>query len=341
MDIEGRPLRCFAAVAETRSFTKAAKQLHITQPTLSMQIKELERQLGFALFHRTTRRIDLTVEGEAFLTDAKAMIAEGDRMKNAIKALRLESARRLTLGAAFYTIDIPERVRLIERFMAAHPEISLDIDNRWQNELVAELPGGRLDLALVIGMPVARKEHDIGAQRSNDMEILYPDDMKQLVLRREPVGLLVPRESPLARHKRIPLAALEGFRISMLSQRHGAQVFDPIAGILQNAGAELVIPPEGNGIGVERYGRQFRIPAVTLGWFAEHNATGSNDMVRRPVEGIDITTNLTLLAPPHELRAPARTFWSFTAKGKAGLKASAAKASYALATGPGKRRKLG
>src|SRR3546814_2803985 len=79
----------------------------------------------------------------------------------------------------------------------------------------------------------------------------------------------------------------------MLAPAHGAQIYDPIADLLQDAGAELVIPPEGNGIGVERYGRQFRIPAVTLGWFAEHN-TGAADMVRLPLKGLVLTPALVL-----------------------------------------------
>lgn len=311
MDLESRPLRCFVAVAEEHSFTKAAERLHVTQPTLSMQIRELEKHLGFDLFIRTTRRIELTREGSAFLGDAQRMIGESERLKDAIKNLRLESARRLTIGAAFYTIDIPERVQLIERFMGAHPEISLDIDNRWQRELVEDVTRGRLDLALIIGVPIPRADYDAAAPAKRDnSEVLYPDDLKQIVLRREPVGLLVPVESPLAKQRLVRPSDIRGSKIAMLSPAHGAQVYDPIAEVLQDAGAELVVPPEGNGIGVERYGRQFRIPAVTLGWFAEHN-TGPADMVRLPVRGLTLATALVLLGAAEGMRPPARTFCNF------------------------------
>lgn len=315
MDLESRPLRCFVAVAEEHSFTKAAERLHVTQPTLSMQIRELEKHLGFALFIRTTRHIELTREGNAFLDDARRMIEESERIKGAVKNLRLESARRLSLGAAFYTIDIPERIDLIERFMGAHPEISLDIDNRWQRELVEDVTRGRLDLALIIGVPIPRGDYDaaVPVKRDNS-EVLYPDDLKQIVLRREPVGLLVPSEWPLAKQRVVKPADIKGLKIAMLAPAHGAQIYDPIADLLQDAGAELVIPPEGNGIGVERYGRQFRIPAVTLGWFAEHN-TGAADMVRLPLKGLDLTTALVLLGAAEGMRAPAEVFCDF-AKGK-------------------------
>lgn len=312
MDLETRPLRCFVAVAETRSFTKAAELLHVAQPTLSTQIRELEKHLGFALFERTTRKTDLTREGQVFLEHARRMIAEGERLNAAIKTLRAESTRRLTVGAAFYTIDIPERVALIERFMGAHPEIILDIDNRWQAELVADVQKGRLDLALIIGMAIARRDYEAATQGTNSSEILYPDDMHRLVLRRERVELLVPVESPLAQHKVIPLSALRGSRISIFTPDHGAQIYQPISETLRNAGAELVIPPEGNGIGVERYGRQFRIPAVTLGWFPDYKGSGDG-MVRRPLEGVELWTDLALIASPREMPPAARTFWSFTA----------------------------
>jgi len=311
MDLENKPLRCFVAVAEEGSFTRAAQRLHTTQPGLSMQVRELEKHLGFDLFIRTTRRIELTKKGQTFMTAARRMIAESDRMKNTIMDLRSEEARRLGLGAAFYTIDIPERVSLIERFMAAHPEISLDIDNRWQGELVGDLVRGGMDLALIIGVPVSPEEYE-AAGRGAGNEILYPADLERIVLRRESVGLLVPAESPLAARRSIPASALAGMRIAMLSPAHGAAIYDPVARLLEGAGAELVIPPEGNGIGVERYGRQFRIPAVTLGWFGERDS-GSTGMVRRSIAGLDISTELMLLGMPRDMRPPARTFWNFAA----------------------------
>jgi DNA-binding transcriptional LysR family regulator len=314
VDLASKPLRCFITVAEERSFTRAAERLHITQPTLSTQVRELEKHLGFDLFIRTTRKIDLTREGSVFFPEARRMVAESDRLKGVIKHLFTESTRRLSLGASFYTIDIPERVTLIEKFMEAYPEVRLDIDNRWQIDLVDDLAKGSLDLTLIIGIPVPPGELDAAAAKNDRGEILYPGDLKQIVLRREPVGLLVPIESALALLDTIPLSSLRGSKIAMLAPAHGSQIYVPIAHKLEQAGAELVIPPEGNGIGVERYGRQFRIPAVTLGWFGEHNAS-PNDMVRRPIEDFDLSTALVLLAGPQNMRRPAQMFWDF-ASGK-------------------------
>ena len=76
--IEVRELVHFTTVADALHFGVAAEKLGISQPPLSRSIARLERRLGFALFHRTTRRISLTPAGEAFLTDCRRLLADMD-----------------------------------------------------------------------------------------------------------------------------------------------------------------------------------------------------------------------------------------------------------------------
>ena len=73
MDHEPRTIRSFVKLAESLSFTKAAAQLGLTQPQLSARIKGLEQQLGFALFSRTSRRVEITPGGQQFLEPAGAI----------------------------------------------------------------------------------------------------------------------------------------------------------------------------------------------------------------------------------------------------------------------------
>ena len=78
MDLEATPFRAFVKVAEHESFTRAAGELNISQPALSAMIKEMERRLGFRLFDRTSRRVSLTREGRALITNAKRVVLEHD-----------------------------------------------------------------------------------------------------------------------------------------------------------------------------------------------------------------------------------------------------------------------
>lgn len=320
MDLDLKSLRCFAVLAEELNFSRAAERLRLTQPALSSQIRGLEKRLGFTLFHRTTRRVGLSDEGAALLPGARRLIEESQRLQRVVADLRGAPRRKLRFGAAFYTIDIPERIRLLERFFALHPDIALDVIPAWQRDLVNDLQNDRADVAMVIGLAVSRAQLAREIATEPNVEILYPDDLPRMVLRREPVGLLVPRESPLAGFDVIPQAALAGLRIAMLGGHHGQAVVEPIRHILEIAAAVPIIPPEPHGIGVERYGRQFRIPAITLGWFGAGGA--ADDMVRRPIEGLYLATELALLHAPGEVSGDAAVFWA-DARGAIGMLAMA------------------
>jgi hypothetical protein len=289
MDYEIKHLRCFVAIAHDRSFTRAAARLHMSQPALSLQIKELEKRLGLNLLHRSTRHVELTHEGTLLLAEAERVIEESDRLKLKVQTLRKQSQGSLRLGAAFYTIDITERVGLIERFMAEHPTARLDVQTKWQVELMEAMSTNRLDLAVVIGRPVG---HDESSQ-SRRGELVFPAEFPRVTLRSERIELLVPIELDIARMDSIPVERLEGVKVALMGAYHGDTIVGPLKALLSNAGALPFTPPEGNAVAVERYGRQFRIPAMTMGWFGQDPRLA--DMVRRPIAGFNLITELALL----------------------------------------------
>jgi len=180
MDYEIKHLRCFVAIAHDRSFTRAAARLHMSQPALSLQIKELEKRLGLALLHRSTRHVELTNEGNLLLNEAERVIQESDHLKLKVQSLRKQSQGVLKLGAAFYTIDISERVELIERFMAEHPAARLDVQTKWQVELMESMTAHRLDLAVVIGRSVGG-DQSLQARRG---ELVFPAEFPRVFARR-------------------------------------------------------------------------------------------------------------------------------------------------------------
>lgn len=306
MDLQARPLQYFVAVARDRSFSRAAARLNVSQPSLSAQMRELERRLGFALFERTSRHVALTREGRLFLTDAQRMVAEAARLNRAAREIRESELR---IGAAIYTVFIPERTRLTESFAAAHPEIRLHLENPTQVRQFIGLRRGELDLAIAIGL-AARSAEAAGPDTDRLSEIVLPGDFDRLDIVARPVRLLVPRESPLAALDAVPLTALAGTAVAMLGDYHGAELIDAISLPLLEAGVELDVPPEGNAISVERHGVLRRMPAISLGWFAYGQDLSS--MVARPVDGLDVTTELALLRLQRTDRRPALdTFWAF------------------------------
>lgn len=302
--VELRLLRAFAVLADELNFGRAAERLHVTQPALSAQLRQLEQRLGVTLFERSTRRVGLTPEGEALLGPAHILLAEGGRFADAVAQVRGKPARRVVFGAALYTLEIPERQILLEMFFARYPDVPLRVTPLWQREVARALLRDEADLALMLGVPapLAQWEAETAA------EVLFPDTLPRLVLRRERVELLTPRESPLAEFEVVPQAALADVRVAMLGATHGSSILGPVRKALDGGGARLVVPPEPHGIGVERYGRQFRIPAVSLGWFNTGHADDP-DMVRRPVEGLDLHTELALVRTSAQPSAAAALFW--------------------------------
>ena len=99
-----KPLRCFVALADELNFSRAAERVHLTQPALSSQIRSLEARLGFALCHRTTRRVALTDRGSALLPAARRLIEEGRRLDALVVGAED--------GGAFLTEILPDQKAL-------------------------------------------------------------------------------------------------------------------------------------------------------------------------------------------------------------------------------------
>lgn len=288
MDLSNKPLRCLVAVAELKSFTRAAERLNLTQPSLSIQISQLERYLGFRLFERSTRQVQLTTAGSQLLGHANRLIQESDRLLNAVSEVRGDFSNRLRLGAAIYTFDIPERRQLIEGFMEAYPHIDLRVDAHTQSEILLNLIGHNLDAALIIGMGIPDADFESGGRA----ELTFPIGLRRLTIRRERIGLRIPADHTLAAYTAIPPEALCGHKIFVPSEEHGVRLMLPIINFLKDHGAETVVPPESTGTAIERYGVKFQVPALTFGWFAQSSDCNT---VRRDIEGLDIATEFSIL----------------------------------------------
>ncbi|MEU2739342.1 LysR substrate-binding domain-containing protein [Streptomyces sp. NPDC007095] len=142
-------LQYFVAVAETRHFTRAADLVHVAQPSLSQQIKALERELGADLFLRARGNITLTDAGEALLPLARRILADADTARHEVQELAQLRSGRVRLGAtpSLCTGLLPDVLRA---FHDRYPGIRLMIEEGGSHDLVRELARGALDLALVV-----------------------------------------------------------------------------------------------------------------------------------------------------------------------------------------------
>jgi DNA-binding transcriptional LysR family regulator len=120
--MELRQLRYFIAVAEELHFRRAAARLHISQPPLSQQIRQLELELGCQLLRRTRRRVELTPAGAAFLRDARTLLQQLDGAVTTARRIEAGQTGRLRInfvGSALLSI-VPAAV---QRFRAARPDV--------------------------------------------------------------------------------------------------------------------------------------------------------------------------------------------------------------------------
>ncbi|MFN7921414.1 MAG: LysR family transcriptional regulator [Bryobacteraceae bacterium] len=195
-----RQLECFCAVARTGSFTKAAEELGIAQPSISEQISRLEHSFGGAMFERLNRRIELTPLGEAILGKAQALLEDAAALPAYVEQAR-EGVRGPLRVGAIPTI-LPYFVApLLKGFTDRYPEVDLHVREDTTAELVEQVLAGMIDVA-VLSLPVE------GAGLV----------MKELF--RDPLYLAVPVTHPLASEAKVPLRRLSEERLLILKDGH-------------------------------------------------------------------------------------------------------------------------
>src|SRR5271165_3920300 len=146
--MELRHLRYFVTVAEALSFTKAAERMHLAQPSLTRQIKDLEAEIGVRLFDRSGKRISLTQERESFLLDARRLLAECTQSVQAVQRLSRGEASQLNIGyiANVYHDLLPAT---LGAFRKAYPCTALNLFDMTPAEEFHALEGRKIDLGFV------------------------------------------------------------------------------------------------------------------------------------------------------------------------------------------------
>ncbi|WP_443060798.1 LysR substrate-binding domain-containing protein [Streptomyces sp. NBC_00448] len=138
-------LRTFLAVAQTLSFTQAAKRLDLRQSTVSQHVRRLEEAAGCRLFLRDTHGVDLTEDGEAMLGFARTILAANERAAGFFTGTRLRGRLRFGVSEDFVLTRLPE---ILAAFRHEHPEVDLELTVELSGILHRMLDAGQLDLCL-------------------------------------------------------------------------------------------------------------------------------------------------------------------------------------------------
>jgi DNA-binding transcriptional LysR family regulator len=150
--MELRHLRYFTAVAEEQNVTRAAARLHVSQPPLSRQIRDLEDELGVQLFKRTAKSLELTEAGKIFLNEARAVLLRSEQAVQAVRAVGKCERGQVRVGyAPSLTVEILPRV--LKLFEDQHPGAHVALHDCSTEECGRKLLGGKLDAALGIKPP--------------------------------------------------------------------------------------------------------------------------------------------------------------------------------------------
>jgi DNA-binding transcriptional LysR family regulator len=187
-------LRAFVAVARTGRFTRAARQLGASQPSLSRRVQQLERELGAKLVVRTPAGVVLTSAGERFLGHAEHAIASVDAGRTALQELAGQPRGAVALGSQ-PTIGAYALPEALARFHAEHPEVVLRLREGPAEQIEERLASGELDLGL-LNLPVRRV--DLSAQKlwQEDYLLAVPANHR-LALAARPIALGDAASEPL------------------------------------------------------------------------------------------------------------------------------------------------
>lgn len=203
MNASFRQLRLFLALADHGSITAAARACHVTQPTVSMQLKELAESVGLPLYEQIGKRLYLTAAGEALAETARAMTAEWSSFEqriDAMKGLTRGQLRVAVVSTAKYFVP-----RLLGSFCASHPNIDIALEVQNRDGVVTRLRENRDDL-YIMSMPPA----DI--------------DLEKHAFLPNPLVVIAPESHPLAARRRIKLDDLAGQRFILRERGSGTRL---------------------------------------------------------------------------------------------------------------------
>ena len=167
--MEIRQLRAFVAIAESGTFTAGALRVHVTQAAISMQIRQLENELGAKLFVRAPRRVILTEAGEHLLHRARLILREHDAAQDEIAELAGAERGRLRIGSASAMVTTEQLPKILREMRKQHALAEVTVGSGTSESLVQQILAGEMDLAFV-SLPVEAR--GIQTERLNEDQLV-------------------------------------------------------------------------------------------------------------------------------------------------------------------------
>ncbi len=199
--MEIRQLRAFVAIAESGTFTAGAMRVHVTQAAISMQIRQLETEIGAKVFVRAPRHVILTEAGEQLLRRARHILREHDAALDEIAELAGAERGRLRIGSASAMVLTEQLPMILKELRKQHPAAEIAVTSGTSEVLVDQILAGEVDIAFV-SLPV--DERGIKTERLSDDQL---------------VAIASPRHK-LAKQRTISAYTLAGERL-ILGERGG------------------------------------------------------------------------------------------------------------------------
>jgi DNA-binding transcriptional LysR family regulator len=228
--MELRHLRYFVAVAETENVTRAAAKLHVAQPAVSRQIRDLEDELGVTLLERTAKAVRLTDAGRLFLVEARAVLHRADEAVAAVRAVADGSTGELHVGyAPSLTVEILPRA--LRGFQSQFPRVHVQLHDLSTEEMLAGLREGRLNIALMV-------------EPSGDQI----QGLRFLELARYPMCVAVAPSHPLAHQREARLSQIATEPLIAYSRADYPEYHESLAEIFAEAGGTPAIAEEHDSV---------------------------------------------------------------------------------------------
>ena len=224
--MEFRHLRYFVAVAEERSFSRAAEKLHVSQPPVSRQIRDLEAELGVKLLDRNRQGVRLTPLGNAVLAKARALIRDSDMFKAEAKILDKEIQEELRIGYA----PSPTAViiaKVLTKYHELAPGGRITLQDLTHTEILVGLKTKKLHAALTL------QPHEKGMR-----------GLRFETLSRHAVGIICPVKSPFAGADHIRPSSVASQELIVYRAKDFPEYHKWIAGILGLSTDKLIVAQE-------------------------------------------------------------------------------------------------